>query len=139
MHGYFPGRLAGLRLGNLPASIAIDLARLCKSPDFVHRAGEKIAEPFSGYPGNIWALSFTDDRFMSQKAVDDLHTKFATAVLKRSHFSPSDLGLLSVGHFGAFRPGSERLWDMMAKWLLETQGQDNSKSQIPNYAPQRPA
>jgi predicted alpha/beta hydrolase len=139
MHGYFPGRLAGLRLGNLPASIAIDLARLCKSPDFVHRSGEKIAETFSGYHGNIWVLSFTDDRLMSQKSVDDLHTKFATAVLKRSHFSPSDLGLLSVGHFGAFRPGSERLWDMMAKWLLETQGQDNSKSQIPNYAPQRPA
>jgi predicted alpha/beta hydrolase len=122
MHGYFPGSLAGLKLGNLPTSIAIELAQFCKSPDFVHRQGEKIAETFSGYQGNIWALSFTDDRFMSQKAVDELHTKFSTAVVKRSHFSPCDFGLSSIGHFGAFKHGSERLWDMMAKWLLEAQG-----------------
>ena len=122
MHGYFPGRLAGFKLGNLPASIVIELAQLCKSPDFLYRSGEKIAETFPGYQGNMWALSFTDDKFMSRKAVDELHTKFSMAVLKRSHLSPGDFGLSSIGHFGAFRPGSEQLWDVMAKWLLEAQG-----------------
>jgi predicted alpha/beta hydrolase len=122
MHGYFPGRLAGFKLGNLPASIAIELAQLCKSPDFLYRSGKKIAETFPGYQGNMWALSFTDDKFMSRKAVDELHTKFSMAVLKRSHLFPGDFGLSSIGHFGAFRPGSEQLWDVMAKWLLEAQG-----------------
>jgi predicted alpha/beta hydrolase len=122
MHGYFPGRLAGVKLGNLSESIAIELAQLCKSPDFVHRSGKKVAETFLGYQGNMWALSFTDDKFMSRQAVDELHKKFSTAVLKRSHLSPSDFGLSSIGHFGAFRRGSEHLWDRMAKWLLEAQG-----------------
>ena len=121
MHGYFPGRLVGLKLGNLPTSIAIDLAQLCKSRDFVHRSVDKIAETFPEYQGNIWALSFTDDKFISRQAVDELHAKFSTAVLKRSHLSPGDLGLSSIGHFGAFRAGSEHLWNMMAKWLLEAQ------------------
>jgi predicted alpha/beta hydrolase len=120
VHGYFPGRLAGVKLGNLPDSIAIELAQLCRSPEFVHRSGEKIAETFRGYRGNMWALSFTDDKFMSRQAVDALHKEFSAALLKRSHLSPCDFGLSSIGHFGAFKPGSEHLWDRMAKWLLES-------------------
>jgi predicted alpha/beta hydrolase len=125
MHGYFPGRLVGLRWGNLPDSVALELSLLCRSPDFVHRPGGKAAETFLGYQGNMWALSFTDDRTMSRQAVDDLHKRFSAALVERSHFSPRDFGLLSIGHLGAFKAGSEQLWDRMAKWLLQTQSDKN--------------
>jgi predicted alpha/beta hydrolase len=129
MHGYFPGRLIGLRLGNLPKSVAIELAQLCRSPEFVHRPGEEIAKTFLGHQGNIWAISFTDDKTVSRRAVDDLHKRFPAALIERSHFSPCDFGLPAIGHLGAFKAGAEHLWDRMANWLLETQSDKNqSKS-----------
>lgn len=118
LHGYFPGRMLGI-LGDIPQTIAEDLARCCRAKSFLRDAMTHDSRPDADYRGDIWALSFADDRLASSAAVDNFHRNFSAARVVRSHLNPKAIGRQRVGHNGAFKLGSDALWKIMAKWLQE--------------------
>jgi len=115
LHGYFPGRTFGV-LGDIPQTIVADMARCCRRKNFLK---DSIADDPHGAPyrGDIWALSFSDDRLSPRAAVDHFHQNFSAARVLRSHFKPDEIGRRRVGHNGAFQLGSNILWNEMVKWL----------------------
>jgi predicted alpha/beta hydrolase len=114
VHGFFPGRWVRL-LGHIPASIAFELSELCVDPNHVSVA--KHATTFANVHAKMWALSFTDDIIISEKSVDHLHKRFSSAKITRSHIGPSEVGVTTLGHFGAFQSSSTSLWDRIGTWL----------------------
>jgi len=115
VHGFFPGRWIGL-LGHIPASIAFELSELCMDPNYVLAA--KHAVTFANVHAKMWALSFTDDMMISRKSVDHLHKQFSGASITRSHIDPSEVGVTTLGHLGAFQSSATSLWDMIGTWLV---------------------
>jgi predicted alpha/beta hydrolase len=116
LHGHFPGRMFGI-LGNIPQTIVADMARCCREKNFVKDAMRHDNSRDAPYRGDIWALSFTDDRLLPRAAVDDFHGNFSAARVLRSHLKPDEIGRRRVGHNGAFQLGSDILWNEMVKWL----------------------
>jgi predicted alpha/beta hydrolase len=119
LFGYFPARL--LRLGpELPRGVALEWARWCRDPDYVNgRARPPSADAFGAFRGPLQAISFADDTFAPQAAVDRLASFYTKAALERRHLTPAEIGLPAVGHFGFFRDGCRSLWVAAADWLLQ--------------------
>ena len=120
LHGFFPGRMFGI-LGDIPPTIAADLAKYCRNQDFLKKLIIDTGAKSANFTGDILALSFTDDEITTPAAVDDFHTVFAAARITRLTLNPKEVGRDRLGHLGAFALGCETLWNKMAKWLLEGQ------------------
>ena len=65
----------------------------------------------------IIALSFSDDEFGPEAAVDHLLIKMPEADSVHHHLSPRELGVEAMGHFGWVRQ-SERILPMISQWLM---------------------
>ncbi|HET9768069.1 MAG TPA: alpha/beta fold hydrolase [Thermoanaerobaculia bacterium] len=109
--GYFPSRL--LRFGEeLPAGVARQWARWCRSPDFL---GDWSGHARFAAP--LFALSFGDDAYAPPAAVAALHRRYTAASLTTRHLRPHDAGVTRIGHFGFFKPGLPALWREVSAWL----------------------
>lgn len=110
--GYFPSQRLGFG-ENLPRGVALEWARWCRSPEYLgdysgHRA----------FSSPILALSFSDDRFAPQAAVEALHARYGSQDLVYRHLTPEELGTDRIGHFGFFREGKvPGLWSEVTAWL----------------------
>jgi predicted alpha/beta hydrolase len=91
---------------------------MCLTPGYI-KPGHDDPPPasFLAFQGDMMVLSFTDDTIMPKAAVDALHRNFLSASVTARHVSPAEMDMTSTGHFGAFRPGSPKLWGMIADWL----------------------
>lgn len=117
--GYFPGRRLGLG-EDLPAGIALDWARWCRSPGaLVQAVGGDAPARFAAYRGALLALSFADDPFFApRRAVDALARLYPNAAVERRHIDPAAHGIARLGHFGYFRePARAPLWGEAVDWL----------------------
>jgi predicted alpha/beta hydrolase len=116
--GYLPGRKLGL--GDLPAGVARELARWCRSRGYVGaHLGKSVPDHFDDFRGRILAYSFGDDRRAPAAAVSALLGLYAQAgPVQRRHYAPQDLGLPAIGHGGFFRKECAGLWPDLARWLL---------------------
>jgi predicted alpha/beta hydrolase len=124
--GYFPGRV--LRLGdNIPAGVALQWASR-RSPDLRPRSkgpGTKRTELFlSRYAeihAPIYALSFTDDAFATEKGTQRLLSMYPGATARHDVLAPATVGLKKIGHFGFFRRmNGPTLWPMLLPFLLSS-------------------
>ena len=104
----------------MPAGVALDWARWCRSRDFItDEGGEPLREHFERFAGAICAYSFADDTMAPSRAVDSLMTFYREAAVERRHVSPLDIGVERIGHFGFFRDRFEHsLWNDGLQWLL---------------------
>jgi predicted alpha/beta hydrolase len=118
--GYFPGRRLGL-FADLPKGVALEWARWCRSPRYlVSRSGEPLGEYFQAVDADLLALSFSDDIFAPERAVDDLTARFTRSEVTRHHIRPEELGKKRLGHFEPFRRGhAPELWELVARWLVQ--------------------
>lgn len=110
--GYFPARRLGMG-ENLPAGVALEWARWCRSPEYLGDWGGH-----GEMKAPILALSFTDDVYAPPAATDALHDHYVNATQTRRYIAPRDVGLKAIGHFGFFREGRvPELWSETADFL----------------------
>lgn len=114
--GYVPGWTG---LGeDLPAGVARQWARWCRSPDYFLSELPHLRERLADYDGRVLALSFSDDAFAPLPAVRWLLDRLSRAEVEHQHLRPEQAALESVGHFGAFRTiAVERLWPRIVRFL----------------------
>jgi len=90
----------------------------CLDPEYVVGAeGAETRKRYSAVVTPISSYSFTDDELMSEKNIDSLNSFYTASKIKRSRFTPDDVGAKRIGHFGFFKPRFEAsLW---SKYLLQ--------------------
>ncbi|MBL8519064.1 MAG: alpha/beta hydrolase [Betaproteobacteria bacterium] len=117
--GYFPGRRLG-KVGDLPREIALSWAAWCRHPEYL--MGDEAMRAQAAYAAvtaPILSVSFDDDTYVPQPAVEQLHGWFRNAPVDRRHMTPGSAGGKAVGHFGFFKLGrGHALWREAAHWLV---------------------
>lgn len=109
--GFFPSATLGLG-EDLPRGVALQWSRWCRTPEYL---GD-----WSGharFTAPLYSLGFTDDPYAPPRAVTELNDHYGSSQQTRRILSPGDAGLPQIGHFGFFRPESQKLWDDVAEWL----------------------
>jgi predicted alpha/beta hydrolase len=102
--GYFPGKRLR-KVGNLPHGVMQQWRRWCLNPDYMIGAeGDAVKKQFAAFTQVITALSFTDDELMSASNTSSLQSFYRNAPQSAKRFSPQDLGVKQIGHFGFFKP-----------------------------------
>jgi predicted alpha/beta hydrolase len=117
--GYFPSRRFGFGGEDLPAGVARDWARWCRTPHYMSDdAGAPLRPHFTALRAPILAYSFGDDPYATAAAVDALLAFYSNAPATHRHLSPREAGAPAIGHFGFFREGRcPELWAASAEWL----------------------
>jgi len=120
LFGYFPGKMLRM-VGDLPSGVAWQWRRWCTSPHYmVDDKGIPLREGFERVRVPVRSYSFSDDSLVSREAIEDLHSCYKHAQLEHRHFSPAQLSIERIGHFGFFaQPGRDTLWDEARGWLVD--------------------
>lgn len=122
LFGYWPGARLGI-VGDLPKGVFYQWKKWCMHRDYAvgvlpskYRAlAAKVNVP-------ITVISFTDDEMMSEKNIKSLQATYPPHALKSLRFSPADLGVQRVGHFGAFRKEMRApIWERVVLAELHTE------------------
>lgn len=109
LFGYFPGRRLR-KIGDVPREAMLQWRRWCLDPAYAAGA-ERAHDLYAAVKTPILALSFTDDEFMSARAVDRLHALYSGAPRAMRRITPAEAGVQRVGHFGFYRERTGgRLW-----------------------------
>src|SRR5439155_20360982 len=113
--GYLPGWTG---IGeDLPKGVGFELARWCRSRDFVFRDAPERRRAYAAVRAPILAWSFTDDGYAPPASVDALLAHLSGAKIESRRRSPSGMDG-SIGHFRFFRDRfRETLWTETAEWL----------------------
>jgi predicted alpha/beta hydrolase len=111
--GYLPGALG---IGqDLPAGVALEWARWCRTPGYLVGEGfEARRDGFARLGAPVLAYGFDDDPYAPPAAVDALHALYVGARVERRQLGRS---AGRFGHFGFFRPRHRALWDDVATFL----------------------
>jgi predicted alpha/beta hydrolase len=126
--GFLPG-WAGLGV-DLPAGVAREWARWCRSPDYLISDYPEAAERYARFYAPTLFYSFTDDDFAPEGATHALLDRLGPHVLHR-RLAPSDIGAERIGHFGFFRPEHMKaLWEP-ALAFIDAQLARRSPASIP--------
>jgi predicted alpha/beta hydrolase len=100
--GYLPGALG---VGeDLPAGVALEWARWCRTSDYLWGA-EPDRVRYAEVRAPVLALSFAGDTYAPEAAVDALARLFVNADVDRRHLAQP-----RIGHFGFFRAHRRALW-----------------------------
>ncbi len=113
--GYLPGFLG---LGaDLPKGVAREWAKWCRHPSYLLGYEPRARERFSRFDAPTLFFSFSDDAYAPGRAVDALLATMPHKALHHVRVTPEEMGA-PIGHFGFFRPASERsLWSATLEWL----------------------
>lgn len=117
--GKLPGRLLG-GAEDLPAGVARDWARWCRSRDYLVDDAGAALRPYNHLlRAPLRLTSFADDLTFGPRAgVDALAGFYPHAQIERLHVAPADWGLSQIGHFGFFRRSMpQQHWADLADWL----------------------
>ncbi|MDB5653416.1 MAG: alpha/beta hydrolase [Tardiphaga sp.] len=115
--GYAPGRI-GLGL-DLPKGVFLEWAKWVTSDRyFFDDSRLRALSNFPRYRGALRALSFSDDPWATQAAVEMLCAGFTSIRCDIHVISPAEARAKKIGHFGFFRPEHrDTLWRGAAEWL----------------------
>jgi predicted alpha/beta hydrolase len=107
--GYLPGRLG---LGeDLPAGVALEWAEWCRHPQYLMGFHPAAQARFARFERPTLLLTFSDDDYAPEAAVDQLVRALGRAPLVHRRFRPAELDVEEIGHFGFFRPRfADTLW-----------------------------
>ncbi|HET9627758.1 MAG TPA: alpha/beta fold hydrolase [Kofleriaceae bacterium] len=110
LFGYYPGKRLRM-VGDLPAGVLRQWRRWCLDPEYaVGAEGPAFADLFARVTTPIVSLSFSDDEMMSLRNTESLHGFYTRAAVTLRRFTPAELAVPRVGHFGFFRPAMAALW-----------------------------
>lgn len=114
------GKLPKWILGgsDIPKGVAMQWGDWGRDPEYVLGFAKTRSESgFDGYTGDLRCVAFSDDPMAPQLAATKLHDFYVAANKEFLSVMPESVGLKSIGHFGAFRSSSERLWEEFAAYL----------------------
>jgi predicted alpha/beta hydrolase len=115
------GRVPGWALGgdeDLPAGVARQWARWGTHPEYLLGEHPEARVRASRITAPALAVSFEDDFYAPQAAVDRLASWYGPSGAERLHLRPGDVGVSAVGHFGCFRSAHrEGLWVRLIDFL----------------------
>jgi predicted alpha/beta hydrolase len=103
----------------VPGTVLSDWARWCRTENYLlGKEGELRRPGFERLRAPMLSLSFSDDFYAPQDAVDWLARQYSSANVTRRHFTAAEVGARRIDHFGFFRPEAEEtLWRYAAAWL----------------------
>jgi predicted alpha/beta hydrolase len=112
LYGYFPGKRLGM-VGDLPRGVIRQWRQWCLHRDYlVGVFGDSMRQRYAEFSTPMTSFSFTDDEMMSERNILSIHDFYVGSKPVMRRFSPSDLGVDKVGHFGFFRSAMrEPLWE----------------------------
>lgn len=118
--GYLPARF-GVGV-DLPAGVAWDWRNWSVGRDYLFSDETLDVSGFASYPGQVMALSFSDDvGFAPPRTVQDLLRRFTQAKLTHQHVTPGAGNTARrIGHFGFFKAEYEQLWEVLLANLLNS-------------------
>jgi predicted alpha/beta hydrolase len=108
--GYFPGKRLRM-LGDLPPNVMRQWGRWCMHPDYLLSELPQMREEFAKVDLPMVSLSFTDDEMMSSASIRTLDALYTAVDEVRIRYTPAQLGVEHMGHFGFFRDNQVDLWD----------------------------
>ena len=116
LFGHAPGWALGGGAMPLPKQVALDWARWGRSRDYLWGdpalQADLTLHQFAG-TAHVWNVS-DDLGYAPPLAVDGLAAKFVNARVQRHTLVPSNVGLVRIGHFNAFRRDSgARIWPQL--------------------------
>ena len=126
LYGYFPSATHSLG-ENLPKNVASDWSKVILNKNGMEIiAGDSWRRELRT---NMLVLSFDDDSFAPQRAVDQCaYVSYSGTVVVRRHIKPKEIGVAAIGHFDFFRPKfQDSLWHSVIAWL-EVQGKEQTMS-----------
>ena len=112
--GYAPWSRLGLG-EDLPKPAALQWAEWLRKREYLLGDDSLPLERYDSFTAPVLAYSFADDKWGTARSVDVMMKAYPN--VERRHVTPSDYGLVSIGHVGFFRSGSEPLWDEVIDWL----------------------
>jgi predicted alpha/beta hydrolase len=117
--GYFPASAFGMG-EDLPAGVAIEWARWCRTPDYlVGDLGDEARRRYRAFSAQLLAYNFADDRYAPLPALEALMTLYSGASKEVRCILPADVAAPRIGHFGFFREQfREPLWRPSVDWLV---------------------
>lgn len=101
---------------NLPAGVAQQWAKWCRSPGYLLDDPSLPLYRFANFKAPVLAYSIEDDNWGTARSVDAFMLS-AYPNVERKHLNPADLPVDKLGHFGFFRETSAALWDEPVEWL----------------------
>ena len=108
--GYFPGKKLGI-MEDLPLRVGLDWGKWVRSPNYLFDHIEGAKEAFATLNFPLLAYSFTDDTTSPPNTVDALNVWYSNCQITHKTFTPEELGVKKIGHFGFFREKCKMLWD----------------------------
>ncbi len=112
--GYFPWRWFA-SAEDLPRNVALEWARWCRQRNYLLDDTSLPLHRYKDFEAPVLAYSIDDDGWGSSRSVDEMMHAYVNVT--RRHLIPAEYRLERLGHMGAFRRGSEGLWDEFAGWL----------------------
>jgi predicted alpha/beta hydrolase len=89
-------------------------------PDYLLGELPEMRDAFAAVDVPMVSLSFTDDELMSAKSISTLDALYEGVDEVHMRFTPEQLGVTSMGHFGFFRHNQVDLWDELVLPFLAT-------------------
>ena len=114
LFGYGPFKMISLG-EDVPVGVALQWARWIRHPDYLFGDDSLPLERYAAFDLPVLAYSIDDDDWGSATSVDNLMLRYPN--VDRRHMIPSEYGLKSIGHVGAFRQGAESIWKEIAEWI----------------------
>jgi predicted alpha/beta hydrolase len=116
-HGYIKGSLWGGT--DLPRRVYTTWRRWSRRRAyFAPDLGRQITpHHYEAVTAPIHSWLFTDDPIATPQSSDDLMRLYPHAPKTVTLLAPADLGRKRIGHDGAFRAGTETLWQEFLDWL----------------------
>jgi predicted alpha/beta hydrolase len=115
LYGYLPAKKIS-RMQHLPARVALDWAKWCRSPNYLFDNIDAENLHFGKIKCKLTSISISDDLLAPAQSVDWLTEKYVHARLKKLHFLPEETGVSAIGHFSLF---TEKFRDSSWKILLQ--------------------
>lgn len=116
LFGYFPAKRLGL-FENLPKNMVYEWAKWGRQKEYFMHFYNRKTYFFDALKIPILFLSFPDDIFAPEKAVDWLSDQYNNARITRVHYR-SEKERKQPEHFGFFKPAfQETLWKQSLHWI----------------------
>ncbi len=118
LFGYFPGKRLGM-VGDLPRGVVRQWKKWCMNRDYAASESPEARAQYARVAAPITSISFTDDEMMSGAGIESIHALHSGAPRTMRRFTPADVGVTRIGHFGFFRAEmQEPLWERILRGEL---------------------